>query len=233
MPSLKAARAGSGRCSYRLHLARVRVAPEVRPPLHPNRQRVVPRGDPWLHEPKFDGYRLQIIKHGGKVRLYSRNGHEWTKRLAGLAEGLQLIPRQSVVLDAELCFPGADGAPDFEGLRTAFGAGRQGELTAFAFDILHRDGTDLTPLPLRQRRRLLERLLVRVNIPGLLLVPAFEDGAKLLKAAERHGLEGIVSKRKTSAYRSGPSRDWVKTKTSAWRADNRDRWKAFQRSLQS
>ena len=117
------------------------------------------------------------------MRLYSRSGHEWTKRLADadLAGALQAIPRQSVVLDAELCFPGADGAPDFGGLRTAF-AGRQGELTAFAFDILHRDGMDLMPLQLRQRRRLLERLLVRANIPGLLLVPTFDDGVKLRRA---------------------------------------------------
>jgi bifunctional non-homologous end joining protein LigD len=81
---------------------------------------------------------------------------------------------------------------------------------------------------LRRRRRLLERLLAH-KIPGLLLVPTFDDGVKLLAAAERHGLEGIVSKRQASAYSSGPARDWVKTKTAAWRAANRDRWKAFQR----
>ena len=120
------------------------------------------------------------------------------------------------------------GGPDFGGLRTAFGAGRDGELTAFAFDILHWDGTDLTPLPLRRRRPLLERLLAHAKIPGLLLVPAFDDGVKLLAAAERHGLEGVVSKRRASPYQSGESRDWVKVKTEAWRAANRDRWKAFQ-----
>ena len=68
-------------------------------------------GDAWLHEPKLDGYRFQIVKDRRQVKLYSRKGHEWTKRLASLAEALQAIPRQSVVLDAELCFPGADGAP--------------------------------------------------------------------------------------------------------------------------
>jgi bifunctional non-homologous end joining protein LigD len=154
-------------------------------------------------------YRIRF----GNLMTTARCGstHEWTKRLASLAEALQPIPRQSVVLDAELCFPGADGAPEFGGLRTAFGTGQQGELTAI---LLHRDGVDLMPLQLRQRRRLLERLLVRANIPGLLLVPTFDDGVKLLEAAERHGLEGIVSKRQASPYRSGPSHDWVKTKTS-------------------
>jgi ATP-dependent DNA ligase len=63
----------------------------------------------------------------------------------------------------------------------------------------------------------------------LLLVPAFDDGAKLLAAAERHGLEGIVSKRVASAYRSGPSRDWVKTKTAAWREANKERWRMFEK----
>ena len=205
------------------------MAPKLIRPCIPTTAKAIPQGDAWLHEPKLDGYRFQIVKDGRQVRLYSRNGHEWTKRLAGLAEALQAIPRQAVVLDAELCFPGSDGGPDFGGLRTAFGAGRDGELTAFAFDLLHWDRSDLTPLPLRQRRRLLERLLGHAKIPGLLLVPMFDDGVKLIEAAERHGLEGIVSKRVASAYRSGPSRDWVKTKTAAWRTANRDRWRAFQR----
>ena len=68
------------------------------------------------------------------------------------------------------------------------------------------------------------------DVRCLHLTQAFDDGAKVLEAAERHGLEGIVSKRTDSAYRSGPSRDWVKTKTAAWRMANRDRWNAFQRS---
>ena len=100
----------------------------------PATAKAIPRGDAWLQEPKLDGYRLQ-------VKLNSRNSHEWTQRLAALAEALQAIPRRSVVLDAELCFAGADGAPNFKGLRSALGPGRKGELTAFAFAILHRDGT--------------------------------------------------------------------------------------------
>src|SRR5262245_56472305 len=101
------------------------VPPKFVRPCIPTTAKAIPRGDAWLHEPKLDGYRFQIVKDGRQVRLYSRNGHEWTKRLAGLAEALQAIPRRAVVLDAELCFPGADGTPDFGGLRTAF-AGRQG-----------------------------------------------------------------------------------------------------------
>jgi bifunctional non-homologous end joining protein LigD len=83
---------------------------------------------------------------------------------------------------------------------------------------------------LEQRRRRLLRLLSRSEIPCLHLVQTFDDGAKLLEAAEQHGLEGIVSKRRGAAYRSGECRDWVKVKTSAWREANRERWRMFERT---
>ena len=100
------------------------VPPKFIRPCIPTTAKAIPQGEAWLHEPKLDGYRFQIVKDGRQVKLYSRSGHEWTKRLASLAEALQAIPRRAVVLDAELCFPGSDGGPDFGGLRTAFGAGR-------------------------------------------------------------------------------------------------------------
>jgi ATP-dependent DNA ligase len=87
------------------------------------------------------------------------------------------------------------------------------KLTVFAFDLLHRDGADLRHLPLTERRRRLERLLARSDVTCLRLVAAFDDGGKLFAEAERRGLEGIVSKRKASSYRSGPSRGWLKSKT--------------------
>jgi bifunctional non-homologous end joining protein LigD len=88
----------------------------------------------------MDGYRLQTVKDGSKVRLYSRGGHEWTKRLAALAGALTAIPQRSVIIDAELCCAGADGAPDFTCLPAAMCGCRQHELSAFAFDLLHRSG---------------------------------------------------------------------------------------------
>jgi bifunctional non-homologous end joining protein LigD len=108
----------------------------------------------------------------------------------------------------------------------------QHELALFAFDLMHHDGEDLRPLQLLERRLRLTELLLRSDVPCLHLVQAFDDGVKLLEAAEPHGLKGIVSKRKASSYRSGPSHDWVKAKTAAWRKANRDRWKAFQRERQ-
>jgi bifunctional non-homologous end joining protein LigD len=191
--------------------------------------KVVPAGDAWLHEPKLDGYRLQVIKEGRTVRLFSRRGNEWTGRLPALADALAGIPARSAIIDAELCLPGAGGAPSFYGLPSAMRRGRQRELMVFAFDLLHRDGRDLRPLPLIERRRRLERLLARSNVRCLRLVEAFDDGVKLLEAAERHHLEGVVSKRKASPYRSGPSRNWLKIKTQGWREANRERWRLFEK----
>jgi bifunctional non-homologous end joining protein LigD len=113
----------------------------------------VPAGDGWLHEPKLDGYRLQVAKDGATARLYSRRGHDWNKRLAVLAEALQAIPAGSAVLDAELVFPGRDGFPNFYGLRWAMGNGPEHELAVYAFDLLQLNGQDLGPMPLAKRRK--------------------------------------------------------------------------------
>jgi bifunctional non-homologous end joining protein LigD len=199
-------------------------------PCIPTIAKAIPRGDDWLHEPKLDGYRFQIVKDGPVVRLYSRRGYDWTKRLASLAGTLAGIRCTSAVIDGELVFPAADGRPDFYRLQSAMTSNRQHELAVFAFDLLHHGGEDLRPAPLIDRRLQLTELVARSSVPCLHLVWGFDDGAKLLQAAERQGLEGIVSKRQASAYRSGPSRDWVKVKTAAWREANRERWRQFERS---
>jgi len=207
----------------------VQASPKFIRPCIPSTAKAIPRGDDWLHEPKLDGYRLQIVKDGPAVRLYSRTGYAWTKRLASLTEALAGLLCTSAVIDGELVFPAADGSPDFYRLQSAMVPGRQHDLAVFAFDLLHHDGEDLRPIPLIDRRLHLTELLARSNVPCLHLVWGFDDGAKLLEVAERHGLEGIVSKRQASPYCSGPSRDWVKVKTAAWRAANRERWRMFEK----
>jgi len=192
-----------------------RVPPKFVRPCIPTTAKAIPQGDDWLHEPKLDGYRLQIVKDGPGLRLYSRSGYDWTKRLASLAEALARIHCRSAVIDCELVFPAADGGPDFYRLQSAMGPDRQHEHAVFAFDLLHHNGEDLRFLPLIDRRLQLSEIVARSNVPCLHLVWGFDDGAKLLKVAERHGLEGIVSKRQASAYRSGPSRNWVKIKNRA------------------
>jgi len=157
-------------------------------PCVPTTAKAIPHGDAWQHEIKLDGYRFQIAKDGRQVRLYSRNGKDWTKRLPDFADAFLKLPCRSALLDGELVLPDESGVPNFQGVRSA----DERDLVFFAFDLLHRDGKDLRPLPLIERRRRLVRLVGRADIPCLHLVETFEDGAALLRAAERHGLEGVV-----------------------------------------
>jgi bifunctional non-homologous end joining protein LigD len=187
---------------------------------------VPPAGDAWLHEPKLDGYRLQIVNDGRSVSLYSRRGNDWTKRLEAIAAALQGLSCRSAIIDGELVLPDAAGRPDFYGLHRGWrSAGAQ--LAVFAFDLLHRDGKDLRALPLMERRRRLTRLLARSDVPCLYLVDTFEDGGALLRQCEAIGLEGVVSKRRDAPYVSGVSKNWRKAKTGAWRKANTERWRSF------
>ena len=193
-------------------------------PCRPITARTVPKGDDWLHEIKLDGCRFQIVKGRHRVRLYGRSGHEWTARLPGFTEAFRRLPFHSAVLDGELVLPDTD----FNGLEVAVRAATEWELVYFAFDLLPGDGRDLRRTPLVERKRRLAHLIGRAKISCLHSVQAFDDGAKLLAAAEKHGLDGIVSKRRMSPYRSGECRDWCKVKTAAWREANRERWRMFE-----
>jgi bifunctional non-homologous end joining protein LigD len=156
-------------------------------PCIPTTAETIPRGEAWLHEPKFDGYRFQVVKDGRQVRLYSRNGREWTERLPEFAAAFLALPCRSAALDGELVLPDEDGVADFFRLHASVRLDPR-EFVFFAFDLLHRDGKDLRALPLHERRRRLIRLVGRADIPCLHLVEAFDDGPALLTAAERHGL---------------------------------------------
>jgi bifunctional non-homologous end joining protein LigD len=100
----------------------------------------------------------------------------------------------------------------------------------WAFDLLYLNGKDLRPLPLTDRKERLDRLVTNVSDTWLCYAEAFTDGATLLKAADRMGLEGIVSKKPAMPYRSGPRCDWIKVKCSSWREANRERWRMFERA---
>jgi bifunctional non-homologous end joining protein LigD len=110
--------------SSREHTLGCRLSAKFVRPCIPTTAKAIPQGDAWLHEPKLDGYRFQIVKDGRQVRLYSRSGYEWTRRLPTLAETLRALPCHSAVLDGELCLPGPGGAPDFP--RPARGAAISG-----------------------------------------------------------------------------------------------------------
>jgi bifunctional non-homologous end joining protein LigD len=183
-----------------------------------------PTGTDWLHEIIWDGWRLQIIRDVRGVRIYSRNRVDWCDRLPDIAEAVAALDAKEVILDAELV---SDGG--FYSLHTAI---KRRQVSAIAFDVMHLDGVDLRGRFLQERKEKLADLLAKTG-DCLQVAELFTDGVKLLKAAEEHRFEGIVSKRRGSIYRSGRCLDWHKVKTKSWTAANKDRHKRFQRRRSS
>jgi len=179
----------------------------------------VPQGPDWTHEVKWDGIRALVEVAGGRVRIWSRNENDITVAWPEL--GALAALGHDVLLDGEIVALG-NGVPSFGALadrmhlRDVAKVARLAStnpVTLLAFDLLRLDGEDLTRRPLRERRRLLESLGLDVPaIAAVVQVPAaYDDGRAILEAAEAQGLEGIVSKRWTSAYHPGRrSRDWLK-----------------------
>ena len=200
------------------------------PPCSPVHAKAVPAGDDWLHEVKFDGYRVQAHKVGSRVVLFSRNGHDFTERFAWIAQLLGELPAKAAVLDGEVVASDADGRPNFARLYLSrWGRPGPAAIHLWAFDLLVFNGQDLRPQPLVKRQASLQALLERFACPAVSLSEAFEDGQALLRVAEQRGLEGIISKRRDAPYRSGECRDWRKVKTTAWREANRERWRLFEK----
>ena len=173
-----------------------------------------PRGGKWVHEIKFDGYRLQARKSEDHVELLTRKGLDWTSRFGALPNAFRRIGARSAVIDGELVVEEASGASSFAALQAALKAGRVDELRYYAFDLLFRDGRDLREKPLDERKKQLSELLASLpeGSPIRLSEHLKTDGARLLKHACRMGLEGVVSKRVDTPYRSGRGPDWIKTK---------------------
>ncbi|POR52484.1 DNA ligase D [Bosea psychrotolerans] len=174
-----------------------------------------PVGENWLHEVKFDGYRLQARIDAGKVRLSTRSGLDWTGRFgAALVDALAKLPCETALIDGEVVALGEAGISSFSALQEALAEGRTGALVFFAFDLLHLDGEDLRAEPLLARKEQLEALLQAAAPDGPLRYSEHfvEPGQTMLRHACRMGLEGVVSKRVDAPYRSGRGRDWIKSK---------------------
>ena len=199
------------------------------PPCSPVRATAVPAGEGWVHEVKFDGYRVQVHKLGSRVVIFSRKGHDFSERFPSIVQELRELPAKAAVLDGEVVASDADGRPNFARLHVRWT--RPGTLHLWAFDLLALNGQDWRRQPLVKRQDRLQVLLARFGCPAVSLSEAFEDGLALLRAAEARGLEGIVSKRRDAPYRSGDCRDWRKVKTAAWREANRERWRLFELQL--
>ena len=195
-------------------------------PCLPTLTKVPPVRGTWVHEVKFNGYRVQIHKDGKHVTLYSKNGNDFTERYEAIAEAVARMPTNAVILDAELTACASDGSPDFRSLLMR----RDSILCVWVFDILSQHGKDLQPLTLAQRRDRLGKLMARVSDAAIRYSESFSDPRKLLKACAEHKLEGIVSKRLDKPYRAGPSKAWIKVKCARWREENSWRHEFFQRS---
>jgi len=181
-------------------------------------QSAPPTGDGWLVETKFDGYRLLTSVVDRKVRLWSRNGVEWTGRLPEVVAAIQSLGKKSLQLDGELIAVRA-GRDEFSALRrTAFRPRRRQPLQYMVFDIPFLNGRSLRELPLIKRKAILNDLLSRNPHPLLRYTEHHAgDAAKLFAAAVAHGFEGIVCKRVNSPYRDGARNgDWIKVKAKAF-----------------
>ena len=171
-----------------------------------------------------------MIKDGNRVRLYSRHGAEYTDRLPGMVETFTKLPTQTAVLDGELCLIDPRGSAHFYRLMAQMRTSHpdESQLMFLMFDLLHQDGVDLRALPLSERKRDLDRLCRKSRVPFLKQVQTFPDGAALFEHCEKFGFEGVVSKRLSSRYMSGPSRVWTKTKCPGWKRANEGRHKLFE-----
>jgi bifunctional non-homologous end joining protein LigD len=183
-------------------------------PCLPTAAHSVPTGPQWAFEIKHDGFRFIGRRDGDRVRVFSRNGRDWTDRVPLIAEALAKLRAKSVTIDGEgvVCRP--DGVSDFDRLRAAVGRLGSREAFLYTFDLLEIDGEDLRAYEWHVRRATLRSLIKRAG-PGIKLSKHLVgDGALAFRHACRMGLEGIVAKRRDRPYRSGRSPDWIKVKNS-------------------
>ncbi|RWQ12317.1 RNA ligase family protein [Mesorhizobium sp.] len=178
-----------------------------------------PVSDDWLHEIKYDGFRTQLTLDWAGAWALTRTGIDWSKRYWPVVAAAEKLKAKSFILDGEMIAPDPDGRPNFHEMhsRMAWNA----ELLAFvAFDIMHLDGKDLRALPAIERKAILWDLVKPAE--GIIQYSQHVEGsgAEFFKAVEKMGLEGMVSKRRGSRYRSGESEAWLKIK--CWELGNFD-----------
>jgi bifunctional non-homologous end joining protein LigD len=173
-----------------------------------------PNGEKWRHEVKFDGYRMQARIDGDSVRLLTRKGLDWTDRFSAIAEALGELALGSAALDGEIVVEDSAGVSQFSELVGDLKSGRQDRFRYYVFDLLYLDGSDLTGATYLERKRLLNALFAsRPSFGALALSEEFAvDGATFFEHVSRFGLEGMISKRADSTYRSGRSHDWLKSR---------------------
>ena len=167
----------------------------------------------WLYELKFDGYRLLARIDDGDVRLFTRNGHDWTAKLPELAAAVAKLKSGDAWLDGEIVMENAQGAPDFQALQNAFDRRATGDIVYWLFDAPFLDGEDLRSVPLEDRRARLAKAFGKKQHAMLRFSEAFDAPPRdLLASSAQLGFEGIVGKRRDAGYVSRRSPDWIKLK---------------------
>jgi len=193
--------------------ARKRAMPDRIVPQLASQADAAPDGPEWLHEIKYDGYRLLARIERGKVRVITRNGLDWTQKFPALAHALAALPVDSALIDGELVALAADGTTSFGELQDKIATGDTSGLVFFAFDVLYRDGYDLTGAALEDRKAVLAEIVPR-QAAGAVRYSDHQEGhgPDFFRHACRYRLEGIVAKRRGRPYRPGRSAEWRKVK---------------------
>ena len=173
----------------------------------------MPTGRNWLHEAKYDGYRIIARKEGDEITLYSRSGLDWTVRFPAIAKALLTLPAESALLDGEVAFVLPSGITDFKSLQEHIDTPHP-SIRYFVFDLLSLDGKDWRKKPLKERRAKLAKLMAAKGISNFLVYADYVEGSgsEFYEQACAAGLEGIVSKRADASYRSGRNKAWLKIK---------------------
>ncbi len=172
-----------------------------------------PDAENWIHEIKFDGYRMLARIDDAKVKLFTRNGHDWSAKLRPLQRSLERMKLPPGWYDGEIVLPNAAGIPDFGALQRCFDSAATEEVLFYVFDVPYADGYDLRAVPLLARRAVLQRLLGKSASHVVRVSEVFDASAgSVLTSACELGLEGVIAKRSDSVYRSSRSSDWIKLK---------------------
>ena len=175
----------------------------------------LPAQGKWIFEIKFDGYRmLARFDGGGRPRLHTSNGHDWSSKMPALIDELAALKLKDTWLDGEVVVLGPDGLPDFNALQNAFDGAATRDITYFVFDVPYFEGHDLRLAPLRERRALLESFLASRASEHVRLSSAFDaDPVNLMRSVEQLRLEGLIAKRDDAPYVSRRTDSWLKLKT--------------------
>ncbi|MCK1513098.1 non-homologous end-joining DNA ligase [Bradyrhizobium sp. 190] len=168
----------------------------------------VPSGSRWIHEIKFDGYRVQVHLANEAVRVFTRRGNDWTSRFRKIADDAWHIKAGSAIIDGEVVVPATNGATDFSVLQKEL-KGTSTKIVLIAFDLLYLNGRDIRKLPLFERKAELTKIIAGTDVQ---FSESFEiEGREMFAHACELGLEGVVSKVRDSVYASGRGHNWVKT----------------------